>query len=171
MQLEQEKLARPQGLEVCPASRLPEIYLIDLRQCGQKSEPVVVRDANIKVHHWCPFMPLSEIDRIVGPAGPGQDDPHAASEVGSPARRFLSVRARETGRHGFRAADQTHGCRNPGRYRSGGRRRRHDGFWLWETVYGPEPAEEPLPVTVKGMGIEVGIKARLRIRHRSEMPS
>jgi len=51
------------------------------------------------------------------------------------------------------------------------RRRRHDGFWLWETVYGPEPAEEPLPGTVKGTGIEVGIKARLRIRHRSEMPS
>ena len=42
---------------------------------------------------------------------------------------------------------------------------------LWQTVYDPEPAEEPLPVTVKGMGIEVGIKARLRIRHRSEMPS
>ena len=42
---------------------------------------------------------------------------------------------------------------------------------LWQTVYDPEPAEEPLPGTVKGMGIEVGIKARLRIRHRSEMPS
>jgi hypothetical protein len=40
-----------------------------------------------------------------------------------------------------------------------------------QTVYDPEPAEEPLPGTVKGMGIEVGIKARLRIRHRSEMPS
>ena len=32
---------------------------------------------------------------------------------------------------------------------------------LWQTVYDPEPAEEPLPGTVKGMGIEVGIKARL----------
>ena len=32
---------------------------------------------------------------------------------------------------------------------------------LWKTVYDPEPAEEPLPGTVKGMGIEVGIKARL----------
>ena len=42
---------------------------------------------------------------------------------------------------------------------------------LWQTVYDPEPAEEPLPGTVKGLGIEVGIKARLRIRHRSEMPS
>ncbi len=28
------------------------------------------------------------------------------------------------------------------------------------TVYDPEPAEEPLPGTVKGMGIEVGINAR-----------
>jgi hypothetical protein len=27
------------------------------------------------------------------------------------------------------------------------------GFWLWQTVYDPEPAEEPLPGTVKGMGI------------------
>src|SRR5712672_4150198 len=32
---------------------------------------------------------------------------------------------------------------------------------LWQTVYDPEPAEEPLPGTAKGMGIEVGIKARL----------
>jgi hypothetical protein len=32
---------------------------------------------------------------------------------------------------------------------------------LWLTVYDPEPEEEPLPGTVKGMGIEVGIKARL----------
>jgi hypothetical protein len=32
---------------------------------------------------------------------------------------------------------------------------------LWQTVYDPEPIEEPLPGTVKGMGIEVGIKARL----------
>jgi hypothetical protein len=32
---------------------------------------------------------------------------------------------------------------------------------LWQTVYDPEPAEEPLPGTVMGMGIEVGIKARL----------
>ena len=32
---------------------------------------------------------------------------------------------------------------------------------LWQTVYDPEYAEEPLPGTVKGMGIEVGIKARL----------
>ena len=31
---------------------------------------------------------------------------------------------------------------------------------LWQTVYDPEPVEEPLPGTVKGMGIEVGIKAR-----------
>jgi hypothetical protein len=30
---------------------------------------------------------------------------------------------------------------------------------LWQTVYDPEPVEEPLPGTVKGMGIEVGIKA------------
>jgi hypothetical protein len=28
-------------------------------------------------------------------------------------------------------------------------------------VHDPEPAEEPLPSTVKGMGIEVGITARL----------
>jgi hypothetical protein len=32
---------------------------------------------------------------------------------------------------------------------------------LWQTVYDPEPAEEPLPGTVKGTGTEVGIKARL----------
>ena len=32
---------------------------------------------------------------------------------------------------------------------------------LWQTVYDPEPAEEALPGTVKGMGIEVGVKARL----------
>jgi hypothetical protein len=32
---------------------------------------------------------------------------------------------------------------------------------LWQTVYDPEPAEEPLLGTIKGMGIEVGIKARL----------
>jgi hypothetical protein len=32
---------------------------------------------------------------------------------------------------------------------------------LWQTVYDPEPVEEPLSGTVKGMGIEVGIKARL----------
>jgi hypothetical protein len=32
---------------------------------------------------------------------------------------------------------------------------------LWQTVYDPEPVEEPLPGTVKGMDIEVGIKARL----------
>ena len=32
---------------------------------------------------------------------------------------------------------------------------------LWQTVYDPEPVEEPLPGTIKGMGIEVGIKARL----------
>ena len=32
---------------------------------------------------------------------------------------------------------------------------------LWQAVYDPEPAEEPLPGTAKGMGIEVGIKARL----------
>ena len=32
---------------------------------------------------------------------------------------------------------------------------------LWQTVYDPKPIEEPLLGTVKGMGIEVGIKARL----------
>jgi predicted RecB family nuclease len=32
---------------------------------------------------------------------------------------------------------------------------------LWQTVYDPEPAEEPLPGTIKGMGLEVGVKARL----------
>jgi hypothetical protein len=32
---------------------------------------------------------------------------------------------------------------------------------LWQTVYDPEPAEDPLPGTVMGMGTEVGIKARL----------
>jgi hypothetical protein len=32
---------------------------------------------------------------------------------------------------------------------------------LWQTVYDPEPEEELLPGTVMGMGIEVGIKARL----------
>ena len=32
---------------------------------------------------------------------------------------------------------------------------------LWQTVYDPEPAEEPLPGTVMGMGIEVGVRARL----------
>jgi hypothetical protein len=32
---------------------------------------------------------------------------------------------------------------------------------LWQTVYDPEPGEEPLPGTVMGMGTEVGIKARL----------
>ena len=32
---------------------------------------------------------------------------------------------------------------------------------LWQTVYDPEPAEEPFPGTVIGMGTEVGIKARL----------
>ena len=32
---------------------------------------------------------------------------------------------------------------------------------LWLTAYDPEPAEEALPGTVIGMGIEVGIKARL----------
>jgi hypothetical protein len=31
---------------------------------------------------------------------------------------------------------------------------------LWQAVYDPEPAEEPLPGTAKGIGIEVGIKAR-----------
>jgi hypothetical protein len=31
---------------------------------------------------------------------------------------------------------------------------------LWQAVYDPEPAEKPLPGTAKGMGIEVGIKAR-----------
>jgi hypothetical protein len=36
---------------------------------------------------------------------------------------------------------------------------------LWLTVYDPEPEEEPLPGTVKGMGIEVGIKARPRLCH------
>src|SRR5258708_38510194 len=37
----------------------------------------------------------------------------------------------------------------------------HPAKRLWQTVYDPEPAEEPLPGTVKGMGIEGGIKARL----------
>jgi hypothetical protein len=32
---------------------------------------------------------------------------------------------------------------------------------LWQAVYDPEPEEQPLPGTAKGMGIEVGIKARL----------
>ncbi|HEY6261259.1 MAG TPA: DUF2779 domain-containing protein [Nitrospiraceae bacterium] len=32
---------------------------------------------------------------------------------------------------------------------------------LWQAVYDPGPSEEPLPGTSKGMGIEVGIKARL----------
>ena len=32
---------------------------------------------------------------------------------------------------------------------------------LWQTVYEPGNVEEALPGTVKGMGIEVGIKARL----------
>jgi hypothetical protein len=32
---------------------------------------------------------------------------------------------------------------------------------LWQSVYDPEPAEEALPGTVKGTGIEVGVKARL----------
>jgi hypothetical protein len=32
---------------------------------------------------------------------------------------------------------------------------------LWQTVFEPGNVEEPLPGTVKGMGIEVGIKARL----------
>lgn len=32
---------------------------------------------------------------------------------------------------------------------------------LWQAVYDPKSVEEPLPGTTKGMGIEVGIKARL----------
>jgi hypothetical protein len=32
---------------------------------------------------------------------------------------------------------------------------------LWQAVYDPEPPEEPLPGSIMGMGIEVGIKARL----------
>ena len=32
---------------------------------------------------------------------------------------------------------------------------------LWQAVYDPQPAEEPLPGTTKGIGIEVGVKARL----------
>jgi hypothetical protein len=32
---------------------------------------------------------------------------------------------------------------------------------LWQTVYDPEPADEPLPGSVMGMGIEVGVRARL----------
>jgi hypothetical protein len=28
-----------------------------------------------------------------------------------------------------------------------------EGGWLWQTVFGPEPAEEPLPGTVTGRGI------------------
>jgi hypothetical protein len=32
---------------------------------------------------------------------------------------------------------------------------------LWQAVYDPGPAEEALPGTAKGMGIEIGIKARL----------
>jgi hypothetical protein len=32
---------------------------------------------------------------------------------------------------------------------------------LWQAVYDPESEEQPLPGTAKGMGIEVGIKARL----------
>lgn len=32
---------------------------------------------------------------------------------------------------------------------------------LWQSVYDPEPEEQPLPGTAKGTGIEVGIKARL----------
>ena len=39
-----------------------------------------------------------------------------------------------------------------------------DGLWS-RTGRGTAPRHP------KGMGIEVGIKARLRIRHRSEMPS
>src|ERR1700730_9582195 len=57
---------------------------------------------------------------------------------------------------------------NQGRPRSDGRRRRHDGFWLWQTVYGPEPAEAPLPGTVKSMvsGSDQGAAAH---QHRSEI--
>jgi hypothetical protein len=47
MEFEQEKFAGSQGLEVCPASRLPEIYLIDARQGREEAKPVVVRDAHI----------------------------------------------------------------------------------------------------------------------------
>jgi hypothetical protein len=36
---------------------------------------------------------------------------------------------------------------------------------LWLTLYCPEPPEEAPPGTVKGMGIEVGIKARLLWPH------
>jgi hypothetical protein len=36
---------------------------------------------------------------------------------------------------------------------------------LWQTVYDPEPVEEPLPGTVKGTGIEVGINTRLLWPH------
>jgi hypothetical protein len=43
------------------------------------------------------------------------------------------------------------------------------GSSLWQTVYGPEPAEEPLQVTVKSMGIEAGIKARRPERLREPL--
>jgi hypothetical protein len=57
----------------------------------------------------------------------------SASDIGTKLmRKAFDVEigpVRETGHHGCRAAGRRHGCGSPGRSRSDGRRRRHDGFW------------------------------------------
>jgi hypothetical protein len=85
----------------------------------------------------------------------------ARPQVGSRSGKNLALLAKDCtkeGRHKhFHYLNWSRAFLSKGRYMAG----RQCPKKLWQTVYDPEPAQEPLPGTVKGMGIEVGIKARL----------
>jgi hypothetical protein len=85
----------------------------------------------------------------------------AGPQVGSHSNKNLTLLAKDCtkeGRHKhFHYLNWSRAFLSKTRYMAG----RQCPKKLWQTVYDPEPAQEPLPGTVKGMGIEVGIKARL----------
>jgi hypothetical protein len=85
----------------------------------------------------------------------------ACPQVGSHSGKNLTLLAKDCtkeGRHKhFHYLNWSRAFLSKTRYMAG----RQCPKKLWQTVYDPEPAQEPLPGTVKGMGIEVGIKARL----------
>jgi hypothetical protein len=79
------------------------------------------------------------------------------SYSGKSLTRFAQDSTRESRSKHFHYLDWSRAFLSKSRYISGLQCTKR----LWQAVYDPEPAEEPLPGTAKGMGIEVGIKARL----------
>lgn len=57
VELEEEEVSLAQNAELGARRRLPEVDLVDLRLRAQIIEPILVGDAGVDSHRYCPFLP------------------------------------------------------------------------------------------------------------------